>query len=102
LVLFLLEIIFYVYLPSPLARMQAPERQAACCLGLLSAVFSAFRVVLDNWIAGVNCFHLLLNYALFPVSLGEGFLLHVPRGSTHSLIITFNYNYSWSLDRTTR
>lgn len=85
LVLFLLEIIFYVSFPSPLARMQARKKQAACCLVLLSAVFSAFRVVLDNWSAWKHCFHLLFNYAhSFLSPWVRGFCCESPEDHTFS------------------
>lgn len=79
----------------------ASSKEAGNWLPCIKCGVRSGRVVLHNCIARINCFHQLFNYALFPVSLGEVFLLRVPRGATRSLIITLNYNYSWPFDRTT-
>lgn len=79
----------------------ASSREAGNSLPCIKCGVSSGRVVLSNCIPRINCFHRLFNYVLFPVSLGEVFLLRVPRGPTRPLIITLNYNYSWPFDRAT-
>lgn len=79
----------------------ASSRKAGNSLLCIKCGVRSGSVVLDNCMARISCFHRLFNYALFPASLGEAFLLRVPRGATRSLIMTLNYNYSWPFDRAT-